>query len=83
MQTQTSDPGQAGVVSKKAPGYYDVHLDGQVISCTLSSKLGKDFQMTCLPGGRGQRVQSVTDAVMDGQINPYRYKSYLRLKADL
>jgi ribosome biogenesis GTPase len=65
MQTQTSDPGHTGVVYKKTLGHYSVHLNGQVISCTLSSKLWKDFEMTRLPDGRGQRVRKVSDAHMD------------------
>jgi ribosome biogenesis GTPase len=65
MQTQTSDSGLTGVVYKKTLGHYDVHHDGQVISCTLSSKLWKDFEMTRLPDGRGQRVRSVSKAHMD------------------
>ncbi len=65
MQTQTSDPGHTGVVYKKTLGHYSVHLNGQFISCTLSSKLWKDFEMTRLPDGRGERVRNVSEAHMD------------------
>lgn len=65
MQTQTSDPGNTGVVYKKTLGHYSVHTDGQVITCSLSAKLWKDFEMTHLPDGQGQRVRKVSEAHMD------------------
>jgi len=49
-----------GVVTKKALGRYDVHVDGQVIACALSSRLRKELiYPTADPSSLRRRVQEV------------------------
>ncbi|MBN1149565.1 MAG: ribosome small subunit-dependent GTPase A [Anaerolineales bacterium] len=72
MKTSTIDsddiatvPGQnvvtkQGVVYKKTLGSYDVHVDGQVIACALSSRLRKELiYPTADPNSLRRRVQEV------------------------
>jgi ribosome biogenesis GTPase len=65
MQTQTADTNQIGTVYKKLLGHYHVHQNNNVIDCTPSARLWKDFDTTSRPGKRGKRVRSVSEKHMD------------------
>ena len=65
MQTQTTGTMAYGVVYKKNLGQYHVHAQGQVIVCSLSARLWKDFEYSGGKGGRKQRVAHVSEKHMD------------------
>ena len=65
MQTQTTGTMAYGVVYKKNLGQYHVHAQGQVIVCSLSTRLWKDFEYSGGKGGRKQRVAHVSEKHMD------------------
>jgi len=65
MQTQTSDPYAYGVVYKKNLGHYHVHTNSQVVLCSLSAKLWKDFEYSGGKGGRKKRVTNTREKHMD------------------
>lgn len=61
MQTQTTDAKNIGVVYKKTLGLYEVHDGELTTSCSLSSKLWKDFA----PEKREGKGQKFTEKHMD------------------
>jgi ribosome biogenesis GTPase len=66
MNLSTNDPDGQGVVYKKTIGNYTVHAAGHQLTCSLSSRLRKEFSSTS--GGRQVKALDHTDPVAVGDV---------------